>query len=150
MSQASFVVAGGTPLYGSVRVGGAKNASYKLMIAALLGSKESRLLNLPDISDVTLVASIINELGAKAYRAGEHTFFIDTRNLRFDTIRKQYGEQSRASTLFIPVLLAKFGHAAVPLPGGDQIGKRPLERHMNGLEMMGVNFSQKDGMLEAS
>jgi UDP-N-acetylglucosamine 1-carboxyvinyltransferase len=150
MSQASFVVTGGTPLYGSVRVGGAKNASYKLMIAALLGSRESRLLNLPDIADVGLVASIINELGARAYRVGEHTFFIDSRNLRFSNIRKQYGEQSRASTLFIPVLLAKFGHAAVPLPGGDQIGKRPLERHMNGLEMMGVNFSQQDGLLEAN
>lgn len=150
MSKASFVVEGGTPLYGSVRVGGAKNASYKLMIAALLGSKESRLLNLPDISDVDLVAQIINELGAKAYRVGERTFFIDTRNLRFSTVQAKHGEASRASTLFIPVLLAKFGHAAVPLPGGDKIGKRPLERHMRGLELMGAKFTQEDGNLQAT
>ena len=79
MGKASFIVTGGTPLYGSVRVGGAKNASYKLMIAALLGSRESRLLNLPDISDVDMVAEIINGLGAKAYRAGERTGCADNR-----------------------------------------------------------------------
>ncbi len=150
MSKASFIVTGGTPLYGSVRVGGAKNASYKLMIAALLGSSESRLLNLPDISDVDLVAQIINELGGKAYRVGERTFIIDTRNFRFSVIQQKHGEQSRASTLFIPALLAKFGHAEVPLPGGDQIGKRPLERHMMGLELMGVKFVQENGVLKAT
>ena len=150
MSKASFIVTGGTPLYGSVRVGGAKNASYKLMIAALLGSAESRLLNLPDISDVDLVAQIINELGGKAERVGERTFIIDTRNLRFSTIQEKHGEQSRASTLFIPALLAKFGHAEVPLPGGDKIGKRPLERHMMGLELMGAQFTQENGVLKAT
>jgi len=150
MSKASFIVTGGTPLYGSVRVGGAKNASYKLMIAALLGSSESRLLNLPDISDVDLVAQIINELGGKAHRVGERTFIIDTRNFRFSVIQQKHGEQSRASTLFIPALLAKFGHAEVPLPGGDQIGKRPLERHMMGLELMGVKFVQENGVLKAT
>lgn len=150
MSKASFIVTGGTPLYGSVRVGGAKNASYKLMIAALLGSSESRLLNLPDISDVDLVAQIINELGGKAHRVGERTFIIDPRNFRFSTVSQKHGEQSRASTLFIPALLAQFGQAEVPLPGGDKIGKRPLERHMMGLELMGVKFVQENGVLKAS
>lgn len=152
MSQAaqSFVITGGTPLYGSVRVGGAKNASYKLMIAALLGSKESRLLNLPDISDVELVSQIINELGANAHNVGERTYYIDTQNFRFHQIPEKYGEQSRASTLFIPALLAKFGQAEVPLPGGDKIGKRPLERHFMGLEKMGVHFEQEAGILKAT
>ncbi len=150
MSKASFIVTGGTPLYGSVRVGGAKNASYKLMIAALLGSAESRLLNLPDISDVDLVAQIINELGAGAHRVGERTFIINPKNFRFSGIQQNHGEQSRASTLFIPALLAKFGHAEVPLPGGDKIGKRPLERHMMGLELMGAQFTQEDGILKAT
>jgi UDP-N-acetylglucosamine 1-carboxyvinyltransferase len=150
MSKASFVVTGGTPLYGSVQAGGAKNASYKLMIAALLGSKQSRLLNLPDISDVDLVASIINELGARAQRVGERTFFIDPANLRFSSVQDKHGSASRASTLFIPVLLAKFGEASVPLPGGDKIGKRPLERHMMGLELMGAKFSEENGVLKAS
>ena len=150
MSKASFIVTGGTPLYGSVQVGGAKNASYKLMIAGLFGSKQSRLLNLPDISDVDRVAAIINELGGRAYRVGERTFFIDGSSINSGTVDQRHGEASRASTLFIPFLLAKLGYAKVPLPGGDKIGKRPLERHMQGLEMMGVKFQQRDGMLEAS
>ena len=73
----TFIITGGTPLRGCVRLGGAKNASYKLMIATLLGDSSSRLLNLPDISDVRLVSKIINELGAKSYSVGENTLFID-------------------------------------------------------------------------
>lgn len=149
MAAETFVISGGTALYGSVRVGGAKNASYKLMIAALLGSKESRLLNLPDISDVELVSQIINELGASAQNVGERTYNIKPQNFRFWQMKADYGERSRASTLFIPALLAKFGRAEVPLPGGDKIGKRPLERHFQGLEKMGVRFEQSDGMLRA-
>ena len=148
-SGSSFIIDGGTPLHGSVRVGGAKNASYKLMIAALLGSSESRLLNLPDIADVEMVKQIINELGARAYQAGEHTLFIDPQNWRFWRVDGQYGRRSRASTLFLPVLLSKFGQAAVPQPGGDQIGKRPLERHLEGLAQMGVVFAQEQDMLIA-
>jgi UDP-N-acetylglucosamine 1-carboxyvinyltransferase len=148
-TTATFHIQGSTPLHGSVRVGGAKNAAYKLMIASLLASSESRLLNLPDIADVDMVKKIINELGARAYSAGEHTLFIDPQNFRFSHVDGQYGKRSRASSLFLPVLLAKFGEAAVPLPGGDQIGKRPLERHLQGLEKMGVVFSQNGDMLEA-
>lgn len=148
-TKAIFHIKGSTPLHGSVRVGGAKNASYKLMIASLLGNNESRLLNLPNIADVEMVKQIINELGARAYSAGEHTLFIDPQNFRFSSVDGQYGKKSRASSLFLPILLAKFGEAAVPLPGGDQIGKRPLERHMQGLEKMGVVFSQEGDMLLA-
>lgn len=150
MSKASFVVTGGTPLYGSVRVGGAKNASYKLMIAALLGGKESRLLNLPGISDVDLVAKIIAELGATAKPVGEGTYVVDPQYLRQSSVQGKHGSASRASTLFIPVLLAKFGRAEVPLPGGDKIGKRPLERHLLGLEQMGAKFVEEDGLLKVS
>lgn len=147
--MAKFIITGGTPLYGSVRVGGAKNASYKLMIASLLGSKESRLLNLPDISDVEMVSKIICELGAKSKKVGEKTYLINPQGFRFHKVNGKYGSRSRASTLFIPALLAKFGKAEVPLPGGDKIGKRPLERHLHGMEKMGVKFTQEDGLLKA-
>ena len=147
--MAKFIITGGTPLYGSVRVGGAKNASYKLMIASLLGSKESRLLNLPDISDVEMVSKIICELGAKSKKVGEKTYLINPQGFRFHSVNGKYGSRSRASTLFIPALLAKFGKAEVPLPGGDKIGKRPLERHIHGMEKMGVKFTQEDGLLKA-
>lgn len=137
------------PLHGSVRLGGAKNVSYKLMIAALLGSAESRILNFSHISDVELVREAINSLGAKAYSAGERTMFVDPAGLQSWHLEDQYGKGSRASTMFIPALLHKFGKARVPMPGGDKIGKRPLDRHMEALQALGVRFEQGDGWLEA-
>lgn len=150
MGGTTLKVIGGTPLHGSVRAGGAKNASYKLMIASMLGYEESRLLNLPGISDVKMVGQVIRDLGGKVWTAGDHTLFINSSNLAQSSIGNQYGEVSRASTMFIPPLLARFGHAEVPMPGGDKIGRRPLERHFDGLKKMGAKFVQRDDILEIS
>ncbi len=136
--MSTFHITGGTPLYGSVRVGGAKNASYKLMIAALLADTSSRILNFSHISDVGLVAKLINALGAKAQEVGERAYLIDPRNLSQAVIDASHGEASRASTMFIPALLHKLGRAEVPFPGGDKIGRRPLERHFDGLTALGA------------
>lgn len=137
------------PLHGSVRLGGAKNVSYKLMIASLLGETESRILNFSHISDVELVRDAINSLGARAYNAGERTMFVQPAGLSSPTLHEQYGKGSRASTMFLPVLLHKFGRGQVPLPGGDRIGKRPVDRHMSALEALGVKFIQHSDSLEA-
>ncbi|MCA9370163.1 UDP-N-acetylglucosamine 1-carboxyvinyltransferase [Candidatus Woesebacteria bacterium] len=145
----SLTVTGGTPLRGSVRLGGAKNASFKLMIAALLGTSESRLLNFSQISDVQLVSSIINYLGGSARTAGERALFIDPAGLSSHSIDAKHGEQGRFSTMFIPVLLHTFGRANVPAPGGDKIGKRPLERHFDGLAALGATIIFEDGMYKA-
>lgn len=139
--MSTFKITGGSPLNGSVRVGGAKNASYKLMIAALLGDTPSRLLNFSHISDVELVANLISSLGAKAKTMGERAYHIDPRGLTEFEISADHGEASRASTMFIPALLMKCGQAVVPFPGGDKIGKRPLERHFEGLEALGATVA---------
>jgi UDP-N-acetylglucosamine 1-carboxyvinyltransferase len=145
--KTSFVVTGGTPLRGSVRVSGAKNASYKLMVATLLGDEESRILNLPAISDVSMVGEIISSLGSTAKPSGEASYIIDPSGINSFSLDKKYGDISRASTIFIAPLLVRFGEARVPLPGGDKIGKRPLDRHFEGLKKMGASFEQEDGML---
>lgn len=137
------------PLHGSVRLGGAKNVSYKLMIASLLGETESRILNFSHISDVDLVRDAINSLGARAYNAGERTMFVQPQSLSSSTLEDKFGSGSRASTMFLPVLLHKFGRGQVPMPGGDRIGKRPLDRHMSALEALGVKFIQHENALEA-
>jgi len=147
--MSEFHVTGGVPLHGSVRIGGAKNASYKLMIASLLADTESRILNFSRISDVELVAQIIDYLGGKTTRAGERAIFIDPSNLNSFKIDKEHGEQGRFSTMFIPPLLARFGEARVPAPGGDKIGKRPLDRHFDGLRALGAQVSFEDGMYVA-
>ncbi len=132
---------------GVVRLGGAKNAAYKLMIASIMADSKSRLLNLPEIADVEMVSEIIEELGGRVWTAGPKTIFIDPLDIRDIAIDARHGEISRASTLFIGPLLAKFGQAKVPLPGGDKIGKRPLGRHLEGLEQLGVEWTHEDDFL---
>ncbi len=142
-----LVIQGGTPLKGVIRVGGAKNASYKLMIASIMANSKSRLLNLPEIADVERVATIINELGGKSKVAGAKTMFIDPAGIKKTDIDMKHGRVSRASTLFVGPLLARFGQATVPLPGGDKIGKRPLGRHLEGLEKLGAQWTYEDEFL---
>ena len=148
--MSKFKVTGGVKLNGSVRIGGAKNASYKLMIASLLGDTESRLLNFSRIADVQLVADIISYLGAEVKRAGERAIFIDPATLNSHEIKSQHGEQGRFSTMFIAPLLHRFGRAVVPAPGGDKIGKRPLDRHFDGLKAMGAEIKIENGMYVAT
>ena len=149
MSEKFFLIAGSTKLHGSVRLGGAKNSSYKLMIASLLGSSESRLLNFSHITDVELVADIIKYLGCTVIRTGERAISIDPKNLSKYQINVEHGEQGRFSTMFIPVLLHKFGQAIVPAPGGDQIGTRSLDRHFAGLQALGAKISYENGVFIA-
>ncbi len=140
-------IKGGRPLSGSVRLGGAKNASYKLMIASLLAEGESRLLNFSRISDVEAVGQIIRNLGGKVRKAGERALFINPNSLaRWVIDDQKKGNQGRFSTIFIPVLLHRFGQAVVPAPGGDKIGKRPLDRHFAGLQALGAQIKEKDGL----
>jgi UDP-N-acetylglucosamine 1-carboxyvinyltransferase len=148
--MANFIIKGGKPLYGSVRLGGAKNASFKLMIASLLTSGESRLLNFSHIDDVSITRNILEDLGAVTRKAGERTLFISCKQLHSHIIPEKYGKLSRASTMFLGPLLAKFGKAVVPFPGGDAIGKRPIDRHILGLEAMGATIVQKGNTIEAS
>lgn len=150
MDTNTYYITGGTPLYGSVRVGGAKNASYKLMIASLLADSPSRILNFSHIRDVELVAELINTLGASAQKRGERAYAVDPSGLSQYEISSQHGEASRASTMFIPILLARFGQAIVPFPGGDKIGKRPLERHFEGLIALGASVETDQGMIKVS
>lgn len=146
----SFIIHGGKPLYGSVRLGGAKNASFKLMIASLLTKGESRLLNFSHIKDVEITKQILEELGARTKKAGERTLFIDAHTLTSHAVPQKYGSLSRASTMFLGPLLARFGKAVVPYPGGDAIGKRPLERHLEGLEALGATVTQNKDSIEAN
>lgn len=147
--MSSFIINGGTPLKGSVRVGGAKNASYKLMIAALLANSQSRLLNFSKISDVEAVKQIINDLGGHATHVGERAIAIDPRKMKSHQIGAENGPQGRFSTMFIPALVARFGQALVPPPGGDKIGARMLDWHFNGLRALGMEVTEKNGMIFA-
>lgn len=140
----SFRIQGGTPLKGSIRLGGAKNASFKLMIAAALGRGESRLLNMSKIGDVDVTYRTLEALGVKMSRPGDHTVYLLSNGLESDTIPQFAGEKSRASTLFASLLLAKKGRAVIPMPGGCSLGARPIDRHLAGFKALGATVTPSD------
>ncbi len=151
----SFKIIGGTPLRGAVRIGGAKNASFKLMIAAACGTGESRLLNMSNIGDVDVTYKTLEAIGIKCSRPGDNTVYIVGNGLSTDTIPHFTGEKTRAATLFAGLLLNKKGRAIIPLPGGCALGDRPIERHLEGFRAMGatvlctdlgIEMEAKDGL----
>lgn len=146
--MAKFVIQGGKPLKGAVQVGGAKNASTKLMIASLLVSGESRFLNVSQISDVENTKKIIKSLGGETNGPGERTIFINPDGLKTATIAQSFGYKSRVSVMFAGPLLARFGKATLPFPGGDKIGRRPVERHLEGLKALGVKIKLTNNAIQ--
>jgi UDP-N-acetylglucosamine 1-carboxyvinyltransferase len=136
--MAKFIIQGGQPLKGAVRIGGAKNASFKLMIASLLLSGETRILNLSNIGDVATTGQILKYLGAKVESRGERTVFISPNRSVGSEIPTRFGKISRTSSLFVGPLLYRTGRAAFPLPGGDALGPRPIERSLAGWQAFGA------------
>lgn len=145
-----FIIQGGRPLRGAVRVGGAKNAGFKLMIAAGLSEAESRILNLSDINDVRITGKTLKKLGIGVVRCGDKTFFIRPGKKKLFKISGIAGEKSRGSTLFAAMLLAKFGRAIIPLPGGCVLGERPVNRHLQALEALGARVKIKGNYIYLS
>jgi UDP-N-acetylglucosamine 1-carboxyvinyltransferase len=144
----SFKIIGGTPLKGAVRLGGAKNASFKLMIAAAMGDGESRLLNMSKIGDVEITYKTLEAIGITCSRPGDNTVYIQGGDLTTDTIPQFTGEKTRAATLFAGLLLNKKGRAIIPIPGGCSLGDRPIERHLEGFRAMGATVTGTDTGLE--
>lgn len=145
-----FHITGGTPLKGAVRLGGAKNASFKLMIAAACGTGESRLLNMSKIGDVEVTYKTLEAIGVKVSRPGDNTVYITGDGLNTHIIPKFTGEKTRAATLFAGLLLNKKGQAIIPLPGGCALGDRPIERHLDGFRAMGAKVDLTEVGIEMS
>lgn len=139
-------------MHGRVRLHGAKNAGFKAMIAALLADSPSVICDLGLISEIDFAKRVIPQLGGKVIsQTDPHCLLIDPKKIFSFVVPKEFGVKSRASNFYAPPLLAKFGKAVLPFPGGDKIGKRPLERHFAGLEKMGakIKISPEEIFFEA-
>ncbi len=145
--MAKFIIEGGTPLKGKVKIGGAKNSGFKLMIAALLSEEPTTLRNISNIRDVAVMKEIIEALGGRVEVDGDHSLRVSPRGLNKYQVPTDLAGKSRASSMLMGPLLARFGKAVVPLPGGDKIGARPLDRHLTGVEAMGAAFEQLNNQL---
>lgn len=138
---------GNQPLHGDVYMSGAKNSTVALIPAAILADSPVTLLGVPDIEDVYALIEIIEEMGAKAdYDALEHRLVIDPRQLLSIPMPQGRINSLRASYYFMGALLAKFGEAIVGLPGGCNLGPRPIDLHIKGFKALGVTEQHRDNV----
>src|SRR5450755_63463 len=147
-----FVIRGGNPLLGTVRVSGAKNAALPAMAAALLTDEPVILENIPQVRDIETERKLLVAMGAEVelgYGRAQHRTTICCRDLANPEASYELVKTMRASTLVLGPLLARMGEARVSLPGGCAIGARPIDLHLRGLEKLGAEISQEHGYIEA-
>jgi UDP-N-acetylglucosamine 1-carboxyvinyltransferase len=142
-----YIVTGGQPLNGEVSIRGAKNASFKQIIASLLSEHPTQLTNIPQISDVNITESIAKHLGSNIVKTGEHSLEITTPKITTSVVPHGTGEKSRTSFLFSAPLLCRTGKATFPLPGGDKLGDRPLDRLFDCYSKMGINVTVQNDLV---
>jgi UDP-N-acetylglucosamine 1-carboxyvinyltransferase len=144
--MSTITVEGGRPLMGTVNVRGAKNAVLKEMVSALLAPGRHRLRNVPAILDVDLMARVLGHTGCKVEQ-GDHELWTVVPEVLRPEAPIELVRQMRASIVVLGPLLARCGEARVALPGGDDLGSRPIEWHLEGLEQMGASFDLIHGEL---
>jgi UDP-N-acetylglucosamine 1-carboxyvinyltransferase len=148
-----FVIRGGEPLLGTVRVSGAKNAALPCMAAALLTDEPVILENIPQVRDIQTTRNLLAAMGGEVelgYGRAHHRTTIHCKTLTSPEASYELVKTMRASTLVLGPLVARCGRARVSLPGGCAIGQRPVDLHIKGLEKLGAKISQDHGFIQAS
>ena len=147
-----FVVRGGNPLLGTIKVSGAKNSALPCMAAAILTEDEVILENIPQVRDIETERKLLTSMGAEVelgYGRAQHRTHIKCAVLSDPVAKYEIVKTMRASSLVLGPLIARTGMARVAMPGGCAIGGRPIDLHIKGLEAMGATITQEHGYLEA-
>ncbi len=146
--MAIFEVQGGNRLSGEIQPQGAKNEALQVISAVLLTTEEVTIHNIPDITDVNLLISLLQEMNVKITRHNAHSYTFQADDVDFEYLQSErYQQQSgklRGSVMFAGPLLGRFKKAYLPKPGGDKIGRRRLDTHIIGLEKMGATFTYNE------
>lgn len=145
-----FVITGGNRLNGEVKISGAKNAAVAIIPAVILSDGVCRIENIPNIRDVALMASILQEMGADVRRINKSTLEIDSKNIKEPVARYELVRHMRASCYLLGALLGKFSRAEVALPGGCDFGVRPIDQHLKGFAALGAVHNVSGGMIHVS
>lgn len=146
MKPETFVIRGGQPLRGTVRPGGNKNAAIKMLPACLLVAEPVELHNIPRIRDVDVVIRMLRELGAIVDWIGESSVRVDASSANPSGQPLPHAQAIRASFIFAGPLLGRFHCAVLPTPGGDVIGERRMDPHINALRALGAEIEYADGI----
>lgn len=142
-----YVIRGGKRLNGEVEISGAKNAALAILAAAVMSDETVTIENVPDVRDTRVVLEAIKEIGAIVERVDKHTFKINGSTIFSTTVNYEYIKKIRASYYLLGALLGKRGNAEVALPGGCNIGSRPIDQHMKGFRMLGARVEIERGMI---
>ncbi|WP_437190948.1 UDP-N-acetylglucosamine 1-carboxyvinyltransferase [Planctomicrobium sp. SH527] len=145
-----FVIQGGAKLSGRISVSGSKNATLPIMAAALATDGETRLSNVPDLVDVRTLSKLLQSLGMSVERSAPGTLSLQLQHDASSTADYNLVRQMRASVCVLGPLLAKRGHACVSLPGGCNIGHRPIDLHLKGLAALGAKIDVRGGYVHAT
>ena len=142
-----YVIKGGSPLYGEVEIGGAKNAALAILAASVMTDETVTIENLPNVRDINVLLQAIEEIGAKVERVDAHKVMISGSSIQDVTVDNEYIRKIRASYYLIGALLGKYKKAQVALPGGCEIGSRPIDLHIKGFRAMGADVDIAHGLV---
>lgn len=145
-----FIINGGNRLHGKVRVSGAKNAAVAIIPATILADGPCILENVPQINDVTIDLQILSEMGAEVRMLTKSSIYIDTRHIRDTVVPYEMARSMRASYYFLGTLLSKFNRAKVSMPGGCDLGDRPIDQHLKCFKALGANCTIEHGIVDIS
>ncbi len=144
-----FIMKGGNPLVGEVTISGAKNAALGIIAGAILTNETVVIDNLPKVDDIECLLEAIGEIGAMVEHRGKNKVLINGGSVCTGRVDNVYMQKIRASYYLIGALLGKFRHAEVPLPGGCNIGTRPIDQHLKGFRALGADVTIRNGMVVA-
>ena len=144
-----YIIKGGTPLVGEVEISGAKNAALGILAAAVMADETVAIDNLPDVSDVNVLIDAIAEVGAMVNRDSRHSVKINGGTITSTKADNEFIKKIRASYYLLGAFLGKFKRAEVPLPGGCNIGSRPIDQHLKGFKALGAEIKIEHGMIIA-
>lgn len=144
-----YIIKGGHPLVGEVEIGGAKNAALAILAAAIMTDETVKIDNLPDVNDINVLLDAIAGIGATVNRIDRHTVTINGRGIHDFSIEYDYIKKIRASYYLLGAMLGKYKHAEVALPGGCNIGSRPIDQHLKGFRALGAEVEIEYGKIMA-
>lgn len=144
-----YVIKGGTPLVGEVEIGGAKNAALAILAAATMTDDSVLIENVPDVSDTNVMMQAMESIGVMIERLDRHTVRVNSKNVHVHAIEDDYIKKIRASYYLIGALLGKYNEAEVSLPGGCNIGSRPIDLHLKGFKALGADVEISHGLIIA-
>lgn len=144
-----YAIRGGNPLVGDVEIGGAKNAALPILAATIMTDETVYIDNLPDVRDINVLLSAMENIGCAVKRANRHKAIINAGNVSSLVVEDETLKKIRASYYFLGALLGKYKHAEVVLPGGCDIGVRAIDQHIKGFRALGASVIIEHGLIKA-